>query len=285
MGVITASTALYGVLGRPARHSVSPVIHNGWIGDHGFDALYVAFDGQSGDAAAILQGLWGAGVAGLNVTLPYKSDALAAAASATPRAVSAGAANVLWRGEGGWSADTTDAAGFLADLDARAPGWMDVPGPWVIIGAGGVGRSLLDALVQRARLIGRIDEFRLINRSIERAIEAAHSSDHVQVFAFTALTEALTGAALVVNCTSRGLKGNDPLAPDFAATHPDATVYDTVYVPRRTAFLEAASHRRALDGLGMLVGQAALSFEIWFGTQPSLDDGLRRAVAALEAAP
>jgi shikimate dehydrogenase len=120
---------------------------------------------------------------------------------------------------------------------------------------------------------------------MDRAREAAEGLDHVRIVALDALQEGLAGAALAVNCTSRGLKGHDPLTPDFSGLHRDALVYDTVYAPRHTGFLEAARGRRTLDGLGMLVGQGALAFEAWFGVRPDLADGLARVAAALEAGP
>lgn len=276
---VRASTALYGVAGQPVRHSLSPVLHNGWIADHGLDAVYVAFEIDEPDFETALAGLRAAGAQGLNVTLPFKARALACAAAASVRSVEAGAANTMTASPAGWSADSTDGPGFVADLDLRAPGWRDVPGPMVVIGAGGAGRSLLHAL-RTARPVAGLH---LANRSPERAEQARLGLDGVTVFSFDALPAALAGAGLVVNCTSRGLRGIDPLEPDFNGLHADATVYDTVYSPRRTAFLAAASRHRTLDGLGMLVGQAAISFERWFGIQPDIEAGLARLEASLEA--
>jgi shikimate dehydrogenase len=280
MRPVTASTALFGVLGAPVAHSLSPILHNGWFADHDLNAVYVALPVADGAIAAALAGLWAIGAQGLNVTLPFKTQALELSRGATARARDAGAANTLSRGLGGWHADTTDGAGFLLDLDVRAPGWDETPGPWVVLGAGGAGRSLLHSLSWREPARPLI----LVNRSPERARAAAHGVEGVTIMDWDGLQGALSGAALVVQCTSRGLKGQDPLTPDFAGVHADGLVYDTVYSPRRTAFLEAARGRRTLDGLGMLVGQGALAFEIWTGARPDMAQGLRRVAAALEAA-
>jgi shikimate dehydrogenase len=276
---ITAATRLYGVIGSPARHSLSPVMHTGWLADHGIDAVYVAFECTPDGFETLVRGLEAGGAGGVNVTLPFKERAVALASTATAAAQAAEAANTLVFGPAGIVADNTDGAGLLLDLDSRAPGWRDVSGPVVVFGAGGAARGIAAALVAAGRTV------RLVVRTLARGQQLAQavglSTD--AVLPWDSCPQALDGAALAVNATSRGLKGRDPFGPDFAPMAPGAVVYDTVYAPRTTQFLTAARSqgRLGLDGLGMLVGQGALAFELWFGVRPDSAAGLARLAAEL----
>lgn len=279
MRPVTGTTRVHAVLGQPVGHSLSPVLHNGWFADAGIDGVYVALPVTDAGFETAVAGLAAAGVAGVNVTLPFKARALALAATATGRARTAGAANVLTFAPGaGPAADNTDGAGFLLDLETRAPGWNQSGGPLVLFGSGGAARGLAQALVEAAA-----GSVRLVARSPGPARELAADLGLPEeaVFAWDAAADALDGAALVVNATSRGLKDADPFEPDLGPARLDAVIYDTVYAPRHTAFLAAARRqgRTGLDGLGMLAGQAALAFEIWTGVRPDMRAGLLRIEA------
>lgn len=277
---LTAATRLYGVFGAPARHSLSPVLQNGWIQDHGLAAVYLAFDVAPDLFESALTGLLQAGLAGANVTLPFKERALAVAASASDEAQAAGAANTLIPGADGLHADNTDGLGFLLDLDQRAPGWRDIAPVAVVFGSGGAARGIASALARHAGFA-----VRLVARNAATAGQL--SSDLALgpdcVFPWDASAEALAGASLAINATSIGLKGDGALTPDFSAMVPGALVYDTVYIPRQTAFLTAAeaAGRATLSGLGMLAGQGAIAFERWFGIRPDFATGLARLEAEL----
>lgn len=277
---LTAATRLYGVFGAPARHSLSPVLQNGWIRDHGLDAVYLAFDVAPDRFEASLAGLLDAGLAGANVTLPFKERALAIATTASAAAIAAGAANTLIQKADGLLADNTDGAGFLLDLDQRAPDWRSAAPVAVVFGSGGAARGIASAL---SALQGF--EVRLVARNRIAALQLAQdlrlSPD--LVFGWDESTAALDGAGLAVNATSLGLKGEGALTPAFQVMAASGIAYDTVYTPRRTAFLAAAETcgRRAMSGLGMLAGQGALAFERWFGPRPDFSAGLARLEAEL----
>ena len=277
---LTAATRLYGVFGAPARHSLSPVLQNGWIEDHGLDAIYLAFDVAPDQFESALAGLLQAGLAGANVTLPFKERALAAAASATDEARAAGAANTLIPGAGGLLADNTDGLGFLLDLDQRAPGWRDAAPVAVVFGSGGAARGIASALVRHAGFTVRLVA-RNAGTASQLASDLALGPDCV--FPWDASAEALAGASLAINATSIGLKGEGALTPDFTPMAPGGLVYDTVYIPRQTAFLGAAgaAGRATHSGLGMLAGQGAIAFECWFGIRPDFATGLARLEAEL----
>lgn len=277
---LTAATRLYGLFGAPVRHSLSPVLQNGWIQDHGLDAVYLAFDVADDGFETALGGLLAAGLAGANVTLPFKERALAAATSASAEARAAGAANTLVPGPDGLHADNTDGVGFLLDLDQRAAGWRSVADVAVVFGSGGAARGIASALSRQPGLAVRV-----VARNAATAGQLARDLGlpPEAVFGWHQAAAALAGAGLAVNATSIGLKGDGALTPDFSVMHPAGLVYDTVYTPCRTAFLAAAeaAGRAGLSGLGMLAGQGAVAFERWFGIRPDFATGLARLEAEL----
>jgi shikimate dehydrogenase len=280
--MIKASTALYGVLGHPVRHSLSPILHNSWITSHGFDAAYVALEIAPERFEVALAGLVASDFRGLNVTTPFKERAAAAATTQSAIVAHIRAANCLTIQSGQVHGDNTDGAGLVADLDARAPDWRDLHGPVILLGAGGAARSILAALTT---LLNR--PIIVINRDQTRATETAQAFQPylIQTGSWADLPRYLVGASLVINATSQGLNGQSPFSPDFTHLAQDAIVYDTIYAPQKTAYLEAAERasKRAFNGLGMLVGQGALAFEIWFGARPDLLSGLKTLESAIKA--
>lgn len=275
---ISGRTQVVAVIGDPVEHSRSPVIHNGWITDARLDAVYVALRLTGPDPVGRLAALPDLGIKGANVTLPHKDAALACATAATDAARAIGAANTLFLRDGAWTADNTDAAGLVSGLESRAPDWRAAGSSVVVLGAGGAARAAVHGLaVAGAPLI------RVVNRTLARAQAVAGLAPGALALGWDGLADALDGAGLVVNCTSRGLSGRDPLTLDLTPTAPNAIVLDTVYTPLDTALLASAraQGRRALDGLDMLVGQAALSFERWFGVAPDRERGRARALETL----
>lgn len=273
---VTGSTELYAVLGNPVRHSMSPVLQNSWINAHGFNAIYVALPIEVEQFEVALQGLAASDVCGLNITTPFKERAAAAALRQSDRVKLVGAANCLSldRSGRGYDANNTDGDGLLVDLNTRAADWRDMDGSIVVLGAGGAARSILAALSDHSQ-----KPVRIINRDQNRGQQIANllNSEQIQVGTWQDLPEHLLGASLVINATSQGLNNQSPFSPDFSPTHPDAIIYDTIYSPRMTAYLESAKahKRRYLNGLGMLAGQGALAFQRWFGVMPDVASGLK----------
>lgn len=267
-----------GVVGNPVGHSLSPAIHGAWIAAAGLDAAYDAILAE--DEAAFRRLVAGPGaLRGLNVTIPYKEAALAAADVVSDLARLAGAANLLVFEDGQVRADNTDGPGLLAALKAQA-GFDPKSGPAVVLGAGGAARGAAAALV-----LAGAPQVRIVNRTRERA-QALAEQVGGRVQAFEDAATALDGAALVINATSLGLGGGEgPEAPLERA--PGAVVMDMVYKPLRTAFLDraAAAGHPIVDGLEMLIGQAMPSFEAFFGRPPPDIDVRAVALAQLERAP
>ena len=264
MSGITGAALVAGIVGRPVTHSLSPLLHNAWIAAAGLNAAYVPFAPTAGGFAALAEGLRGGAIRGVNVTIPFKEDALACADEASERARLAGAANLLlFRDDGAIFADNTDGLGMLAALAIQAPGFDPKAGPAVILGAGGAARGAAAALV-----LAGAPEVRIVNRTLDRAFALA--SDIGPTVRAVHLAGALDGANVIINATSLGLNGGPGPEVDLAAAPAAAVVMDMVYKPLRTDFIARAQARglRTVDGLEMLIRQAVPSFEAFFGVAP-----------------
>lgn len=262
---ISGATRVAGVIGRPISHSMSPILHNAWLAAAGLDGVYVPFSVQPGRFVAFVNALRGGTVAGLNVTLPFKGEALALADEATFRARGAQAANVLvFREDGTILADNTDGLGLLGAFAEQAPGFDPTRGPVVILGAGGGSRGAVAAFVEAG-----CPDVRIVNRTLLKAQEIAEPLG-ATAFALSDAAKAFDGAIAVVNATSAGLSGSPALDVPLEATPPSAVVMDMVYKPLTTPFLAQAEGlgRQTVDGLAMLIGQAAPSFEVFYGQAP-----------------
>jgi shikimate dehydrogenase len=269
---VSAATRVAAVVGAPVRASLSPLIHNAWIAAAGIDAVYVALEARADTFADLVRGLRGGGVAGLNITAPFKSAALAAADTASARARGAGAANLLLFGpDGAVAADNTDGEGLLAALAEQAPAWRADLAPVLILGAGGAARGAARALIDAGAR--RVTVF---NRTPGRALALAAELD-ARAVAEGGLEDAVAKAGLIVNCASAA-----PPIP-LAAAPSSAVVMDLVYRPLATPLLLAARARglATVDGLAMLIGQARPSFAALFGTEAPAVDVRALALEAL----
>ncbi|HEX4181800.1 MAG TPA: shikimate dehydrogenase [Caulobacteraceae bacterium] len=278
---ITAATVLAGVIGRPVRHSLSPLIHNAWLEAAGIDGGYVALSPEPEHLPALIDGLRGGVMKGLNVTVPYKEQVLALADQVTERARQAGAANLLTFPPGGEVvADNTDGYGLLAAFAAQAPGFDPAAAPVVILGAGGASRGAAAAFVAAGA-----PEVRIVNRTRDRAKALAEAlGESVSPFAWSQSAAALDGAGALVNATTLGLEGGGPLDLDIGPLPRGAVVMDMVYRPLHTPLLIQArtAGRPIVDGLEMLIRQAEPSFEAFFGRPPPATvDARALALAAL----
>lgn len=262
---ISGATRVAGVVGRPIGHSMSPILHNAWLAAAGVDGVYVPFSVQPGRFTAFVDSLRGGTVSGLNVTLPFKGEALALADEATFRARAADAANVLvLREDGTILADNTDGLGMLRAFGEQAPGFDPKAGPVVILGAGGGSRGAAAAFVEAG-----CRDVRIVNRTLLKAQDIAEPLG-ATAFALSEAGKAFSDAIAVVNATSAGLSGSPALELPLEATPPGAVIMDMVYKPLKTPFLAQAEGlgRRTVDGLAMLIGQAVPSFEAFYGQTP-----------------
>ena len=277
---LSGAAVVAGVCGAPISHSMSPVIHNAWLAAAGLDAVYVPFAPVLERFATFVDGLRGGAVRGLNVTIPFKEQALALADTASDLARMAGAANLLiFEADGTIRADNTDGPGLLGALAAQAPGFAVSAAPVVILGAGGAARGAVAAL-----LLAGAPQVRIVNRTLARAQDlVATFGDRTLAADETALHGWLRDAGLVINATSLGLGGGEGPAAPLDLTPSDAVVMDMVYKPLRTGFLRRAQalNRRTVDGLEMLLRQAAPSFEAFYGQAPPASVDARALVLKL----
>lgn len=280
---LSGEAKLAGVMGWPVSHSRSPRLHGFWLEKYGIDGAYLPLPVAPEHFGQALRVLGQLGFAGVNVTIPHKHAALAAVDEVSALARRIGAVNtVVRRDDGSLYGDNTDAGGFLENLRCAAPAWRADSGPAVVLGAGGAARAVIVALLD----VG-VPAVRLVNRTLKRAEALAESLTEtvdgpLSVVSWVGRKEALAGAALLVNTTSLGMTGQEPLALALDALPAHAVVNDLVYAPLETPLLAAARRggHVGVDGLGMLLHQARPGFAAWFGVEPVVDDALRAYVLA-----
>ncbi|MBN8969702.1 MAG: shikimate dehydrogenase [Rhizobiales bacterium] len=264
------------LIGWPAAHSRSPLIHKYWLKTLGLEGDYRIEAVEPAAFADFVAQLAAHGYSGANVTIPHKERALAASMP-DARARAVGAANTLFLKDGELHSTNTDIEGFINNLDAAAPGW-DRGGEALVLGAGGSARAVVSGLLERG-----MSCVHLANRTAARAQALRDQfGERVQVASWQEIDALLPRVDVLVNTTSLGMKGQPPLEVNVGALRPDAVVADLVYVPLTTELLKAAKGRglKTADGLGMLLHQAVRGFELWFGKRPRVTPELRALVEA-----
>jgi shikimate dehydrogenase len=265
------------VIGWPAGHSRSPMIHNYWIKQHGLTAEYRR-EAVPPEKLADFIASWGErGYIGANVTLPHKEAALELS-QPDDRAQAVGAANTLWLESGLLRSTNSDVEGFTENLDVATPGWDAGLASAIVLGAGGAARAVVFALLERGA-----ERVYVANRTFEKA-EAfrARFGKRVHPVRWGEVNGLLTGAQLLANATSLGMTGQPEPEINVSDLLPSAVVADIVYVPLETPLLAAARKcgLRTADGLGMLLHQAVRGFSLWFGVRPEVTAELRALVEA-----
>lgn len=270
---------LAGVIGHPIAHSKSPVLHGHWLARYGINGHYIPMSIESTNLAHVLDNLPKMGFRGVNVTIPHKEAVLNIADVVSDRAALIGAANTLtFQTDGKLHADNTDGAGFIANLKQEAPDWTAKAGDALVLGAGGAARAIVAGLIQE----GAPNVF-IANRTRARADALkAHFGAKVTVLDWSQAPNHLGEVATFVNTTSLGMSGKEELKIKLDALGKTTLVTDIVYTPLQTNLLKeaAAIGCKTVDGLGMLLHQAAPGFERWFGKRPEVDQALRKAVLA-----
>jgi len=264
------------LIGWPAAHSRSPLIHHYWLRKLGIEGGYNIEAVPPEGFAEFVQHLAGHGFAGANVTIPHKERALALSVP-DARARAVGAANTLWYEGSELHSTNTDIEGFINSLDACVKGWDNIDDA-LVLGAGGSSRAVVYGLIERG-----IKRVHLANRTIERAQALADQfGPAVHSVAWEKVGEMLPRAGLLVNTTSLGMHGQPALEVKVSLLPSQAIVADLVYVPLETELLKASRARglRTADGLGMLLHQAVRGFELWFGQRPEVTPELRALVEA-----
>lgn len=274
----TGSTMLVGTIGDPVRHSLSPRLHQAAFAALGIDWVSLAFEVQAGGAAAALAAVRALGLGGLSVTMPHKEDVAEAVDELTDTARRLGAVNCVFPRDGRLVGDSTDGDGFLAAL-ARATGFDASGRRCMVLGAGGAGRAVVLALAEAGA-----SEVVVVNRTPERAERAAAlagvggrvgsaSEAGAMDLVVQATPVGMAGVGARWRATSGAGEDGGELPFDAALLHDEQVVADLVYHPSPTPLVAAARRRgaRAVNGLGMLVHQAALAVERWTGREAPVE--------------
>jgi shikimate dehydrogenase len=267
---------LAGVIGFPISHSKSPRLHGYWLAKYGIQGHYVPLHVAPEHLANTLKSMQNMGFVGCNVTIPHKEAALELAHHVSDAARRIGAANTLVFKDGEIHADNTDGVGFIENLRQNAPNWRADAGPVLVIGAGGAARAILVALLDAGA-----PEIMLTNRTADRASAlAAEFGPRVKPHPWEKTETLLPQAATLVNTTALGMTGKEDFPFLLDGLSSTALATDIVYTPLDTPFLQAARAQGCVtvDGLGMLLHQAAPGFAQWFGKMPEVTDETRRVV-------
>ena len=260
----------YAVMGNPIAHSKSPFIHRRFAAETGEPVAYDALLVEPGGFAAAVERFRAGGGRGLNVTVPFKEEAFALSSRRSARAQRAGAVNTLWFDGAAVCGDNTDGVGLVRDLTCNLAAGIEARSV-LLLGAGGAARGVIGPLLDE-----RPQRLVIANRTTERAVELARRFEGqgpVSAAALDALAaEVLAGGGfdLIVNATAASLAGDlPPLAG--GALRAGGVAYDMAYAAHPTPFVEWGAGEgaaTAVDGLGMLVEQAAESFRLWRGLEP-----------------
>lgn len=270
------------VIGWPVKHSRSPLIHNFWLKKYGIAGSYEAVGVEPDHLERFLRGFAGEGFAGCNITLPHKEEALVLMDEVDPLARKVGAVNtVVVKPGGALYGFNSDVHGFTRNLESAGKAWQKKK-PALVVGAGGAARAVVAGLIGAG-----CAKIYITNRTPERmralagALGAAFGTS-LHLVGWPDREDALGVVDLLVNTTSQGMEGMEPLDLDLKKLKEGALVSDLIYTPLDTPLLREAKRRKhpAVDGLGMLLHQAAPGFEAWFGKKPEVDAELRKVVEA-----
>jgi shikimate dehydrogenase len=271
--------ALAGIIGWPVAQSRSPVIQNFWLKQHGIAGRYLLLPVMEDKLEAALRGLPVLGFRGCNVTMPHKQSVMPLLDRVDPMAKRIGAVNtVVVQDDGTLRGFNNDGVGFVQSVYDAKPGWTPASRPILVLGAGGAARAVIVALLEHGA-----QDIRVSNRTHDRAERlAAEIGGPVSVVPWAQRNDAMADVGLLVNATDRGMLGKPALDVSLIRLPTQAIVGDLIYVPPETPLLAAARAQGNLtvNGLGLLLNQARLAFEAWFGVRPDITQALHEAVAA-----
>lgn len=267
--MITGTTKLLGVIGDPVTHSLSPMMHNAVLQHLGLDYVYLPLPVKKEDLQEALAGFKAIDLVGFNATIPHKQAILPYLSYVTPQAQQVGAVNTVWRSEKGWEGTNTDVDGFIAPLKAENRNWSEITP--VILGNGGAARAVVVGCAKLGCtsmvVVGRNEE-KL--KAFERSWEQTSLNATVKTDLWENLPQFISQTHLLVNTTPIGMSHdaeNSPVDGTVLKRLPqNSIVYDLIYTPRPTRFLQLAQEAAAVvtyDGLEMLIQQGAVALEQW----------------------
>ena len=267
---------LYAVLGYPISHSLSPKIHQFWLKKYQIDANYLSLPVPKNYLAEILPSLPKMGFHGANLTVPLKETILPLCDKLSDAAQKIGAVNTISFKDKKIYGDNTDANGFMTALKYKHPTHQSQK--TLLIGAGGAARAVLYALLNE-----KTPHIIIYNRTVTRAQQLCdefstyYPDSSIEV---SKTLQVIENIDLIINSSISGMNGENDIAFDFTKYQQPIIAYDLVYKPLKTKFLadaEKANHQ-IINGLDMLLYQAAYAFNVWFGVMPNIDDELREFI-------
>jgi shikimate dehydrogenase len=266
-----------GVMGWPVAHSRSPAIHNHWIQQYQLKGSYGLFPVAPQNLETAIKGLAALGLAGCNITIPHKVEAMNYVDWVAPLAKRMGAINtIVVQPDGELHGYNHDGYGYIQSLRDADPSWRADKGPIVVLGAGGAARAIVVSLIDQGAT-----EIRILNRTRSKANALAQEfGGCVTALDWAERHIALGAAALVVNTTSQGMHNEPALDLNLADLPLSALVSDAIYIPLETPLLAQARNRgnTTVNGLGMLLNQARPAFKAWFGVMPEITPKLHEII-------
>ena len=275
---ISVNTKIAGVIGDPISHSLSPKIHNYLIKKYQIDGLYLPFKVEPQNLGSTVKTFAYLGLRGFNVTLPHKEKMVKICDHLSKSALDIGAVNtVIITPDRKLFGHNSDGVGFINNIKYHAPNFNFKGKNIVVLGAGGATRAVIYALLQE-----EVKKIVISNRSSERAqilindFAPKFKKSELNFVVWEQKESALKDCDLLINCTSLGMVGREKLAIDLTALNKEAIVTDIVYQPLMTDFLvDAQKHgHKIVTGIGMLINQALIGFEAWYGVKPEVDEEL-----------
>ncbi len=280
-------TTIYGVLGHPIGHTLSPAMHNAAFARLSLDARYYAFDVTQQYAEAAIHGAQALGFGGLNVTIPLKEVVLPYV-KADALAQRIGAVNTIDRAGNGYNTDGVGAVKALEHANVKLKG-----ASVILLGAGGAAKAIAaQLLLEGARVLvaNRTQSKSMLLAQHMTAENLACGCDDIEAYSLEELGQLLGEADVLINATPVGMRGAfpDQTLVTSQQIHPGLTVFDIVYNPLRTPLLEEAraAGARTIDGVKMLVYQGAASFALWTGLEPPvaiMEQAVRHALEHQES--
>ncbi len=274
---ISGSTRLAGFIADPAKHSLSPCMHNLAFELTHIDAVYLAFTVPKNDLSDVVQAIRTFDMLGVNISMPHKVAVIDQLDELSDEAKLIGAVNTIENQKGYLIGHNTDGIGFMASLRANGINYQGKT--MTVLGAGGAATAIVCqaalAGVQTIHVFNRPSpRFEKMQAKISQITEISTCQIDLRDFAEAErLNQAIAASKVLVNCTNVGMDGSHSPITDFQAINSETVVYDIIYQPRQTPFLKAAQARGAktFNGLGMLLYQGATAFKIWTGKDMPVD--------------
>ncbi len=275
---INGRTKLYGIIGNPVEHTLSPLIHGTFADMLGIDMVYVPFQVAQGELEAAVRGAYGLNICGMNVTVPYKNAVIPFLEEVDARAQAVGSVNTLVRGREGYVGHNTDMSGLRRAMEEDGISLRDEQ--VIVLGAGGVGRAVAfmcaDSGAQKVYLVNRsAEKAECVAQEVNRALQRC-GKDCVTAMPLAEYQKLLTGPKnryIALQCTSVGLAPNvdDVVLEDGDFYHYVKFGYDLIYTPWQTRFMQCVQDNGgvAYNGLKMLLYQGIDAFELWTGCKVS----------------